>query len=93
VRSGHIPGSKSVPWESLLGADGALLPAPELAKRFAAAGVNIAKPVVTSCGSGVSAGILALALARLGHWRTPVYDGSWAEWGSRQDLPIATGAA
>jgi thiosulfate/3-mercaptopyruvate sulfurtransferase len=93
VRSGHIPGSKNLPWETLLGPDGALLPADKLAEKFAATGIDVSKPVVTSCGSGVSAAILALALARLGRWRTPVYDGSWAEWGSREDLPLATGAA
>ena len=93
VRSGHIPGAKNLPWETLLGPDGALLPVDKLAERFAAAGIDTRKPVVTTCGSGVSAGILALALARLGRWRTPVYDGSWAEWGSREDLPVATGAA
>jgi thiosulfate/3-mercaptopyruvate sulfurtransferase len=91
LRSGHMPGSRSLPWETLLGPDGALLDAEALAERFKAAGVDLAKPVVTSCGSGVTAAILALALARLGHWRTPVYDGSWAEWGSREDLPVATG--
>ncbi|CAN5253770.1 3-mercaptopyruvate sulfurtransferase [soil metagenome] len=93
VRSGHMPGSHNLPWETLLGPDGALLPAENLAERFAAVGIDTAKPVVTTCGSGVTAAILALALARLGKWRTPVYDGSWAEWGSREDLPIATGPA
>lgn len=93
VRSGHIPGARNLPWETLLGPDGALLPAEPLADRFKAAGVDISKPLVTTCGSGVSAGILALAMARLGRWRTPVYDGSWAEWGSREDLPLATGPA
>jgi thiosulfate/3-mercaptopyruvate sulfurtransferase len=93
VRSGHMPGAKNVPWQSLLGPDGALLPAPELAAKFKGAGVDIHKPVITTCGSGVSAAVLALALARLGQERTPVYDGSWAEWGSREDLPLATGPA
>lgn len=93
VRSGHIPGSRNLPWETLLGPDGALLQADVLAERFSAAGVDAAKPIVTTCGSGVSAAILALALARLGRSRTPVYDGSWAEWGSRDDLPMATGPA
>jgi thiosulfate/3-mercaptopyruvate sulfurtransferase len=93
LRSGHMPGARNLPWEDLLGPDGALLPAERLAEKFVAAGVDPAKPVVTTCGSGVSAAILALALARLGHWRTPVYDGAWAEWGARQDLPLATGAA
>jgi len=93
VRSGHIPGSKNLPWKTLLDADGALLPAPELAKKFAEVGIDTHKPVITSCGSGVSAAVLALALARLGAVRTPVFDGSWAEWGSREDLPLATGPA
>lgn len=93
VRSGHIPGAKSLPWETLLGPDGALLQAGELAERFKSAGVDVARPLVTTCGSGVSAAILALAMARLGHWRTPVYDGSWAEWGGREDLPLAVDAA
>jgi thiosulfate/3-mercaptopyruvate sulfurtransferase len=91
VRSGHIPGARNLPWETLLGPDGSLLPSEKLAERFKAAGVDPAKPVVATCGSGVSAAILALALARLGRWRTPVYDGSWAEWGSREELPLATG--
>jgi len=93
VRAGHIPGSKSTPWLTLLDDKGALLPAAELAAKFKAAGVDTDRPIITSCGSGVSAAVLALALARLGHGRTPVYDGSWAEWGSRDDLPLATGAA
>lgn len=93
VRSGHIPGSKNLPWETLLSPDGALLPAEKLAAKLAEAGIDIDKPVVATCGSGVSAGILALAMARLGRWRTPVYDGGWAEWGSREDLPAATGEA
>jgi thiosulfate/3-mercaptopyruvate sulfurtransferase len=92
VRSGHMPGAKNVHWATLLDKGGALLPAKDLKKRFAAAGVDTSRPVICSCGSGVSAGILALAMARLGHFRTPVYDGSWAEWGARDDLPIATGA-
>jgi len=93
VRSGHIPGATSVPWRTLLDADGALLAKDDLAKRFADAGVDVHKPIVTSCGSGVSAAVIALALARLGQVRVPVYDGSWAEWGSREDLPLATGPA
>jgi thiosulfate/3-mercaptopyruvate sulfurtransferase len=93
IRAGHIPGAKNLHWQTLLGPDGALLAKEELARKFAEAGVNIQKPVITTCGSGVSAAILALALARLGQVRTPVYDGSWAEWGAREDLPLATGPA
>ena len=93
VRSGHIPGAKNLYWREILAEDGTMLPPPELAKKFKAAGVDIQKPVITTCGSGVSAAVLALALARLGQVRTPVYDGSWAEWGSREDLPVATGPA
>lgn len=93
VRAGHIPGARNLPWQTLIGPDGAMLPKDELAKKFADAGINIQKPVITTCGSGVSAAILALALSRLGQVRTPVYDGSWAEWGSRDDLPLATGPA
>jgi thiosulfate/3-mercaptopyruvate sulfurtransferase len=58
----------------------------------AAAGVDLARPVIATCGSGVSAAVLALALAVLGHERAAVYDGSWAEWGGRADTPLATGA-
>jgi thiosulfate/3-mercaptopyruvate sulfurtransferase len=93
VRAGHMPGAKSLPWETLLDAQGALLSKDALAAKFKAAGISPDKPVVTTCGSGVTAATLALAMARLGHWRTPVYDGSWAEWGSRDDLPLATGVA
>lgn len=93
VRSGHIPGSRNVYWGNLLGPDGALLPANKLRAAFETAGVNPDEPIICTCGSGVSAAILALALARLGHIRTPVYDGSWAEWGSQEALPVATDAA
>jgi len=93
VRSGHMPGAKSLPWRGLLDAGGALLPAESLRRKFEETGVDLGKPVVTTCGSGVSAAVLALALARLGQPGVPVYDGSWAEWGSRDDLPLATGPA
>ena len=67
---------------------GTLKSAPQLKAIFAAAGVNLANPVVTTCGSGVTASILALALAILGHRNTSVYDGSWSEWGADESLPI-----
>lgn len=91
LRSGHIPGSNNLPWPTLL-RDGALLPAAELAARFAEAGVDIDRPLVTTCGSGVSAATLSLALAVLGRWDVPVYDGSWTEWGGDKSFPVATGA-
>ena len=91
LRSGHIPGSYNVPFGKLLNQDGTLKSAPELQRLFEQAGVDLNKPVVTSCGSGITASVLALGLAELGHRRTSVYDGSWAEWGADQSLPIETG--
>ena len=88
LRGGHIPGSVSVPHLELLGGDGALLPEPELRRRFAAAGIDLARPIVTTCGSGVTASTLALALYRLGRDDVAVYDGSWSEWGGRRDTPV-----
>jgi len=92
LRSGHMPGACNVPWNALVNADGALKAEPELRAAFAAAGVDLAAPIVTTCGSGVSASLLALALARLGRPDVAVYDGSWTEWGGRADTPVVTGA-
>jgi thiosulfate/3-mercaptopyruvate sulfurtransferase len=91
LRSGHIPGSRNVPFASLLEADGTLKGAPELRAIFAKAGVDAGKSVVASCGSGVTAGVIALALAVLGRPDAAVYDGSWTEWGGNPALPIETG--
>jgi thiosulfate/3-mercaptopyruvate sulfurtransferase len=91
VRSGRIPGSINVPYGKLVNADGTLKSKPELERVLARAGVDLAKPIVTSCGSGITASILALALAEIGHRRTAVYDGSWSEWGADQSLPVETG--
>ncbi|HEY2358093.1 MAG TPA: 3-mercaptopyruvate sulfurtransferase [Phenylobacterium sp.] len=91
LRSGHMPGACNVPWGGLLNADGTMKPADEIRAAFQSAGVDLAGPIVTTCGSGVSAALLALALARLGREDVAVYDGSWTEWGGRADTPVATG--
>jgi thiosulfate/3-mercaptopyruvate sulfurtransferase len=89
---GHIPSSKNVPFGSLLNADGTMKSEAELTAVFKSAGVDPAKPVVASCGSGVTAGVIALALARLGQTDAAVYDGSWSEWGLESaGTPVATG--
>ncbi|MFM1816267.1 MAG: 3-mercaptopyruvate sulfurtransferase [Pseudomonadota bacterium] len=81
LRSGHMPGSRNVPFDAVLNADGRMKPADDLRTIFAAAGIDFSKPVITSCGSGVTAAVLSLALAIAGHTETSLYDGSWAEWG------------
>lgn len=88
VRSGHIPGARNCPYASLLAEDGTLLPQAALRARLAAVGVDGSRPVITSCGSGVTAAILTLALARIGLPMGALYDGSWAEWGEAEDWPL-----
>ena len=93
LRSGHIPGSRNVPFKSVLNGDGTMMGVDDLRRVFLDAGVDLKKPIITTCGSGVSAAVLMLALARLGHDHASLYDGSWAEWGKYPDLKIATGDA
>lgn len=93
LRSGHIPGSRNLPFGNLLTEAGTMKPEVKLRAAFEAAGVDLAKPIITSCGSGVTAAILSLALERLGHKDHALYDGSWAEWGQFTDLAVETGAA
>jgi thiosulfate/3-mercaptopyruvate sulfurtransferase len=94
LRSGHIPGSRNVPYADLFDAEtGAMKPLDELRKAFGAAGIDMARPIVTSCGSGVSALVLTLALYRLGVRGTALYDGSWSEWGLEAGPPVETGPA
>jgi thiosulfate/3-mercaptopyruvate sulfurtransferase len=91
LASGHMPGALNLPWSAIVTADGALRAADELRAAFEGAGLDLGRPIVASCGSGVSAAILALGLARLGRADVPIYDGSWTEWASRGDMPIAIG--
>ncbi|MGV8988201.1 MAG: 3-mercaptopyruvate sulfurtransferase [Cypionkella sp.] len=93
LRGGHIPGSRNVPYTTLLNTDGTLKPAPELTATFKAAGVDLTKPIITTCGSGVTAAILSLALERIGHKNHALYDGSWSEWGMYEDLAVEKGPA
>jgi thiosulfate/3-mercaptopyruvate sulfurtransferase len=94
LRGGHIPGSRSVPYAGLFDAEtGAMKPLEELRRIFKDAGVDLTKPIVTSCGSGVSALVLTLALYRLGVRGSALYDGSWSEWGLPDGPPVATGPA
>ena len=90
VRPGHMIGGANVHYASLIAKDGTLKPQTELEAMFTGAGIDLQRPVVTSCGSGVTAGILTLALTELGAKDHSLYDGSWAEWGS-SDQPVVTG--
>lgn len=94
LRGGHIPGSRSVPYATLFDANtGAMKPLEDLRAMFTGAGVKFDQPIVTSCGSGVSALVLTLALYRLGVENSALYDGSWSEWGEQGGPPVATGPA
>ncbi|MFZ3580563.1 3-mercaptopyruvate sulfurtransferase [Loktanella sp. DJP18] len=93
LRSGHIPGARNVHYATLLNADGTMKSVPALQKVLADAGADLTKPVITTCGSGVTAAIINLALERIGKTDHALYDGSWSEWGMYPDLPLATGPA
>ncbi len=93
LRAGHIPGARNVPSGQLYNPDGTMKSPEELRAVFESAGVDLARPVITTCGSGITAASLALALERLGKRDWSLYDGSWTEWGSYPDLKIATGDA
>ena len=88
LRGGHIPGSKNLPYAELTGADGLLLPPDAMREKFLASGLDFRKPVITSCGSGVTACTLALGLEVTGFTEWSVYDGSWAEWGRPDGPPV-----
>jgi thiosulfate/3-mercaptopyruvate sulfurtransferase len=87
MKSGHIPGARSIPFGEVLDA-GKMRSADELRARFAQAGIDGGTPVITSCGSGVTAAVLSLAMVVAGLPEAPIYDGSWSEWGSRDDTPV-----
>lgn len=91
LRAGHIPGSKNVPYRAVLNEDGTMKDPPGIRAAFEDAGVDLSKPVITTCGSGVTAAILFLALDRIGHMDHSLYDGSWSEWGMYPDLKVETG--
>lgn len=92
MRSGHMPGARDVPFP-ILSEGGKLKSIPDLRQALEASGLDLDKPVVTTCGSGVTAAVITLALQSVGHRNNTLYDGSWSEWGGREDTAIVTGEA
>jgi len=93
LNAGHIPGARNLPFGNLYHSDGTMLPEAALKAAIKAAGIDMNRPIVTSCGSGVTACILKLAFAQLGKQDVAIYDGSWTEWASNPELPFETGPA
>ncbi len=91
VEGGRIPGSYNLPFSELYNEDGTFRPADELRSAFENAGVDLAKPITTTCGSGITASVLLLALAQLGKTDWALYDGSWSDWGRDPATPKSTG--
>ena len=91
MRRGHMPGARNIPAFDL-SRDGFLLPLDDLRNTIETAGIDMRRPVVTTCGSGVAAAVISMALQSLGHTDNRLYDGSWSEWGGRDDTPVATGS-
>jgi thiosulfate/3-mercaptopyruvate sulfurtransferase len=91
LRGGHMPGARNLPFHELVGPDGTVLPPDRLRRRIEAAGIDPARPIVATCGSGVSACALIFALHLLGHDGVALYDGAWTEWAGRPDTPVITG--